>query len=316
MDTRFCLHPVVLPSKIVPCGKCPVCRMKYRKQMALRIYMEKCLDKPKYSYFLTLTYNDENVPKIGDRFCFRKEDTTRFLDSLRHRLRSYSLSFRYFLTCEYGEEGYRSHYHLVCLLYGSGDFPSFYGKHAFNRICQELWPFGFTYDGTLTPYSILYCTSYALKDDEFLERDWKDFPEGKPFRLFSLRPGLGLSDNAISWWSNYISNGGDTRTALSVKLQKGSLSSGIPLGVKRRIKDYYEDLYEELKSANLRFLQDSSDCLAENAKKFGPSHVYGNTSDPSNDPWSVPFNSTPDREIKAFRKALRELGKSKRNPLI
>lgn len=312
MDTRFCLHPTILPDKVVPCGKCPVCRMKYRKQMAMRIHMEKSICKPSYSYFLTLTYADENVPKIQDRFCFRKEDVSRFLDSLRHRLGRMSLSLRYFLTCEYGDEGYRSHYHLVCLLYGSGKFRH---KHEFNRICQALWPFGFTYDGTLTPYSILYCTSYALKDDEYLERDWKDFPEGKPFRLFSNRPGLGCTDDCLNWWSNYIYNDGYIRTSLRIRLQKGSLSSGIPLGVKRRIKDTYPDLYESLKDANLRFLQESRDELLKNSKKFGPSHIYGNPSDSFVESYCGEYISTPDDEIKAFRKALRILGKSKRNPL-
>lgn len=148
------------------------------------------------------------MPKIGDRYCFRKEDVSRFLDSLRHRLRSMSLSLRYFLTCEYGEEGYRSHYHLVCLLYGDGKFRS---RHEFNGICQALWPYGFTYDGTLTPYSILYVTSYALKDDEYLERDWKDFPEGKPSVSFRIVPDLDVRIN--------VSTGGRTTFTMTAILE-------------------------------------------------------------------------------------------------
>lgn len=309
MDRKYCLHPVITRHcDVFPCGKCPICRMKYRKQMALRIYMEKCIDKPKYAYFLTLTYNEQNVPQIDGRFCFRKSDVDTFLDSLRHKLRENSLRLRYFLTCEYGEEGYRSHYHLICLIYGDGSFKS---RHDFNRnYCQPLWRYGYTYDGTLTPYSILYCTSYALKDDEFLERDWSGFEEGRPFRLFSLRPGLGLTDTCINWWSDYIFNDGSIRSTISIRLQNGNLSTGIPVGIKRKVSDYYPDIYEELKAANQKFLEESRDGLIENAMRFGSAKDYSDSG-----LFDV-FDSTPDEQIKAFRKALRQLGKSKRNPLI
>ena len=313
MDTSVCLHPVYVYGTPFPCGKCPVCRMKYRKQMAIRFYMEKCIDKPKYGYFLTLTYDEANVPQIDGRFCFCKDHVVTFLDSLRHKLRERDLSLRYFLTCEYGEEGYRSHYHLICLLYGSGSFRS---KHEFNQeFCQKLWHYGYTYDGNLTPYSILYCTSYALKDDEYLERDWSDFPEGRPFRLFSMRPGLGLSDNCVNWWSNFVYNDGDIRSGIHLRLQKGNLSTGVPVGVKRKIKDTYPDIYESLKEANSRYLQESRDLLFENIERYGASSVYERANSYTPDMLLKDFDSTPDDEIKAFRKALRQLGKSKRNPL-
>ncbi len=306
MDTSKCLHPIITRRGVFPCGTCPVCRMKYRKQMALRIYMEKSIDRPKYSYFLTLTYNDENVPQVRGRFCFRKEDLVTFLDSLRHKLRLAGFSLRYFATCEYGEEGYRSHYHIVALLYGKGTLK----RHEFNRdYCQPLWRFGYTYDGTLTPYSILYCTAYALKDDEFLERDWRDFPEGKPFRLFSNRPGLGLTDTCVNWWSDYVYNDGDIRSSLSIPLRRGHLSSGVPTGVKRKIREAYPDIYEEIKEANIRYLEESRVKLLENVEKYGSRRNYTDSM------FNEVIDSTPDEEIKAFRKALRELGKRQRNPL-
>ena len=122
MDTRFCLHPVILPDGTpFPCGKCPVCRMKYRKQMALRIFMEKQIEKPLASYFITLTYNEQNIPTYSGRPCFDRNHITRFIDSLRHRLRRYGITERHFGTCEYGEEGFRPHYHFIFFLYASPD---------------------------------------------------------------------------------------------------------------------------------------------------------------------------------------------------
>lgn len=307
MDTRFCLHPVILDEDLAfPCGKCPVCRMKYRKQMALRIYMEQSIDKPAYSYFLTLTYDPEHIPVIEGRNCFCKEHLQRFLDSLRHKLRNEGFSLRYFATCEYGEEGYRPHYHFIFFLYGSGKLH----RHEFNRrFVSPLWHYGFTFDGTVTIRSIMYCTAYALKDDESLERDWTGFEEGRPFRLFSMRPGLGLTDSCINWWTNYIANGGELRNSIRVRCAKRSVSGGIPVGVKRKISDSYSDIHERLKEANMEYFIDSISSLLERAERYGSSRNYTNKNGVD------PIDYSPDREIQAFRKALRRIASSERNPL-
>lgn len=308
MDTRFCLHPVIIDEGIAfPCGKCPVCRMKYRKQLAIRIYLEKCIEKPSHSYFITLTYNDENIPVVAGRQCFDKRHVSVFLDSLRHRLSREGVSLRYFGTCEYGEEGYRPHYHFIFFLYGNCRL----SRHEFNRrYVEEYWHYGFCYDGTVTIRSVMYCTCYALKDDEALERDWSGFEEGRPFRLFSRRPGLGLTDSCINWWSDYVFNGGDIRSGISVFCTKRSVSSGVPVGIKRKISDYYPDVYSELKKANQSYLDESISSLFDQAKRFGSYRNYTNKNGVD------PIDFSPDKEIVAFRKALRELSKRQRNPLV
>lgn len=305
MDTRYCLHPVIVDEGMAyPCGRCPVCRMKYRKQMALRIYMEKSIEKPIDSYFITLTYNDQNIPIQQGRQCFDKSHVTTFLDSLRHKLRNEGYTLRHFGTCEYGEEGYRPHYHFIFLLYGDRRLR----RHEFNhRFCMELWHYGFTYDGSVTLQSIMYCTTYALKDDEALERDWTGFEEGRPFRTFSRRPGLGLTDNCINWWSDYIFNDGDIRNSIRVRLPKRSVSAGVPVGVKRKIADFYPDLYDRLKDANMQSFEESLSALFDNAGKYGSMRNYTN----KNGVDTIDF--TPDKEIKAFRKALRIISKSERS---
>lgn len=314
MDTRFCLHPVILDDNTVfPCGNCPVCRMKYRKQFALRIYMEKCLERPFKSYFLTLTYNDENIPLTAGRQCFNKEHLTRFFDSVRHRLRLYGLSLRFFATCEYGEEGYRPHYHSIVFIYfDTGvsarlDVRDFDDRHFFNReIVQRYWHYGFSYDGTVTGPSVMYCTAYALKDDESLERDWRGFEEGRPFRLFSMRPGLGLTDKCISWWQDYVFNEGDVRPTISVSGAR-SISSGIPVGVKRKLKEFHPFSYEYIKDANMRFFEESLPELFANAKRYGSYRDYRVQSESE----FVAVDRTVDERIKAFRKAIRKLSDNK-----
>ena len=313
MDTRFCLHPVIVDEGVLyPCGHCPVCRMKYRKQMAMRIFMEKQIDKPIDNYFITLTYDPENVPIISGRFCFNKEHLDRFLDSLRHKLRSVGYSLRYFGTCEYGEEGYRSHYHFLFFLYAlPGSKPRrfrYKGSHEFNRdYIQPLWHYGFSYDGRISPASVMYCTCYALKDDEALERDWTGFEEGRPFRLFSLRPGLGLSDQCVEWWTNYIYNDGDYRYGLRLSCGlKRPISSSIPVGIKRKVKENEPDFYEDYKRANQSNREESLAHLVENAARYGSYRNYTNKNGVD------PITFIPDQEIISHRKALRELAKRQR----
>lgn len=319
MDTRFCLHPVIIDEDTVfPCGKCPVCRMKYRKQMALRIYMEQCIEKPFGAYFITLTYNDENIPITNGRQCFDKIGTQRFLDSLRKKLYRKGVVCRHFLTCEYGESGYRPHMHALFFLYSSinagrslVDFKKRCKaqRHYFSdEIVSPLWNSGFVYNGSVTPRSVMYCTAYALKDDESLERDWTGFEEGRPFRLFSNRPGLGCTAKCVQWWKDYVYNDGDPRTAISVK-GVSKLSSGVPVGIKRKLKDYFPDEYEALKEANMSYFEESVPQLFENAAKFGSARNYQNKSGVD------PVDRSPDIRIKAFLKASRAISKKNRKPL-
>lgn len=155
----------------------------------------------------------------------------------------------------------------------------------------------------------MYCTAYALKDDESLERDWTGFEEGRPFRVFSRRPGLGLTDTCINWWTDYVYNDGQPRTGISVRSTKRNVSSGIPVGVKRKIKDIYPDQYEVLKAANKSYFDESLSALFDKAKAYGSYRNYTNKNGVD------PIDFSPDEEIKAFRKALRKLSKSARKPL-
>lgn len=282
--------------------------------------MEKSIEKPTHSYFITLTYDNENIPVISGRPCFSREHIQTFCDSLRHKLKSRGFRFRYFFTCEYGEEGYRPHYHGIILLYpeigGSRDRSRYrMARHEFlHRYVEPLWRKGFCYDGNVSLASIMYCTAYALKDDEAIERDWTGFEEGKPFRLFSLKPGLGLTPKCIEWWTLYVYNDGDFRSGVQLHLPKRNVSSGVPVGVKRHIKEDSPELYEAIKAANQREHDETIPYLVDNIRRYGYKTAYASGAlgyyfDP------VPLDLTPDNDIKVFRKACRELAKRERKPL-
>lgn len=60
-----CLNPVEIylrksQKMFVPCRKCPACLNTKRSTLAIRLQLEE--NAAKYCYFLTLTYNDDNLP--------------------------------------------------------------------------------------------------------------------------------------------------------------------------------------------------------------------------------------------------------------
>lgn len=67
--------------------------------------------------FLTLTYNNENLPKHG----VFKEEVQLFLKRLRISLDRlhYKHNLRYFACAEYGSKSKRPHYHMLNLEFSS-----------------------------------------------------------------------------------------------------------------------------------------------------------------------------------------------------
>ena len=61
-----------------PCGQCIACRLRKRQEWTFRILLE--MRSYQYSYFVTLTYNDEVIPEKGS---LRKKDLQLFLKRLR-----------------------------------------------------------------------------------------------------------------------------------------------------------------------------------------------------------------------------------------
>lgn len=57
-----CLHPIVVNGLLVPCQVCPVCRSKIRNDWSFRLRQEVA-DKRNCSFFVTLTYDDEHLPR-------------------------------------------------------------------------------------------------------------------------------------------------------------------------------------------------------------------------------------------------------------
>lgn len=94
----------------VPCGKCELCIQSKVDGYFVRCYFEYLHTQRLggITFFATLTYGDENLPRWHGKPCFSK----RHLQTFLKRLRKYSgLDFKYFIVTEYGGEFGRPHYH-------------------------------------------------------------------------------------------------------------------------------------------------------------------------------------------------------------
>lgn len=124
-----CLRPTDASVISVPCGECEECRYIRRTEYAFRIYaeMQKNVARGWKNYFFTLTYNDDNLPKVS--FCFkgyhyndcpvfRRSDIIRFFKNIReYVLRTYGIKAISWICCpEYGSHTQRPHYHCYLSL--------------------------------------------------------------------------------------------------------------------------------------------------------------------------------------------------------
>ena len=103
----------------IPCGKCIGCRLAYSRMWADRCIAEATLHED--NFFVTLTYNDENLPIVADPetgeikkniHTLDKRDVQLFFKRLRKNY-PYENNLRFFMAGEYGSTTARPHYHAL-----------------------------------------------------------------------------------------------------------------------------------------------------------------------------------------------------------
>lgn len=155
---------------LLPCGQCIECRLDRSRVWATRLMHEaKSHDE---SCFLTLTYDDEHVPKNGS---LNKSHLRSFFNDLRGRL-SYNGEgkIKFFAVGEYGEKSQRPHYHAIvfgqsfqrecCDHRSVEEIPSRSGGKQYSHgLLSEVWPHGLHRISEVTFESAAYVARYSLK---------------------------------------------------------------------------------------------------------------------------------------------------------
>lgn len=175
----LCKKPFVRGVQIYGCGQCMPCRLNRRRIWTHRIMLE-AMTHPAAS-FVTLTYNEENLPDGGTL-------VPEHLQLWLKRLRKNFGPCRFYAVGEYGDLSWRPHYHVALFGYGGREAEVACARTWINVATKE--PLGYTYVGDLTFHSASYIAGYVTKkmtrrDDVRLDGR---FPE---FARMSLRPGIG-----------------------------------------------------------------------------------------------------------------------------
>lgn len=215
-----CMSPLSIPHPhgtkksvrlTVPCGVCVNCIQSKRSDWTLRLMKE--LENSDTGYFVTLTYNDENLVYMGssNEPTLVVKDVQGYIKRLRSRVDDlYKLQvdrsskdikrpqIRYYFVGEYGPNTKRPHYHGLIF-----NVP----KYAYDCIIlswnDEKKERGFINIGEVNQASIHYCSKYML--DKLFEANSPgdcnqkievnspgDCNQKKgSFTLMSRKPGIG-----------------------------------------------------------------------------------------------------------------------------
>lgn len=183
-----CISPVYVRLEkggvFAPCGLCIECLKTRQGDWSFRLNKE--LRNAKTAYFITLTYDDKNLPPDGQ---LQKTDLQNFMKRLRKINR---LKLKYYAVGEYGSETNRPHYHAI--IFNLQDVTSIEKSWKLKNI-----PIGFVKIGTVTTDSIAYVTKYIINRDT-------TGMDVKPFALMSKNLGLDYIRKNWQWHKDGLKN--------------------------------------------------------------------------------------------------------------
>ena len=182
----------------VPCGCCRECLADNSKQWAFRILKEAA--QYENNYFITITYNDENIPnnRMLDKNFF-----TDFNKKLKTYLTRKGLNsdFRFYGVGEYGSKTARPHYHCIYFNLDIRDLKfeyidSNHNLHFSSELLNQVWQKGFIDIGSVDLGSACYVARYCDKKRRLTTTEKRDLEEKgivPEFSSMSRRPGIGAS---------------------------------------------------------------------------------------------------------------------------
>lgn len=246
----------------LPCRHCVGCRLDKSREWANRVVMEQLYHSD--SWFLTLTYNDEYLPRsfatdpetgeiLSVHSTLVKSHVQDFLKLLRYHCLPDRI--RYFMSGEYGMKTYRPHYHLLIFGLKLNDLSqissNFAGQPYFvSKLITSLWPYGIHILGPVTWQSAAYVARYTMKKATHgFDKSWYSSANIVPeYQSMSLKPGIGyqyfLDHPDIMDYSTF-----------NVATPQGGRRMSPPEYFKRKFRDKYPDEYLK-RSLNCRLEAD------------------------------------------------------------
>lgn len=215
----------------IPCGKCISCKLAYSREWATRCVHEA--QTSLISSFLTLTYDEQNLPPDGS---VSKTELKLFIKNLRRQLQyHYNAKIKFFACGEYGSKRDRPHYHVIVF---GWDFPdkTYWSKtdsgciNYRSKFLEKIWTKGISTVGEVTYQSAAYVARYTLKKTKTKHGyEHVDTETGQ-----IIAPEFVTMSNGIGseWWQKYKTD--TDKDYLNVNYQK------------QKIPRYYDKKLEEI----------------------------------------------------------------------
>ena len=146
---------------LIPCGYCVNCQKRKAQEWTARLLKET--ENHKFAYFVTLTYNNENiVDEDGVVTDINKRDLQLWLKRYRF---NFGIKLKYYICGEHGETYGRPHYHAI--LFQDKEIPDlrFYADNLYiSDKFTECWSHGnCLISKQVNERSIKYTIAYTLK---------------------------------------------------------------------------------------------------------------------------------------------------------
>lgn len=234
----------------IPCGKCTGCRLNRSRIWAIRCVHEASLHPE--NCFITLTYNDENLPHD---LSLNKAHHQKFMKRLRKYIGG-EKRIKYFHAGEYGSKGQRPHYHTILFNYDFKDKELLSERNGnllyTSPLLSKIWDKGFVTIGDVTFESAAYVARYCLKKINEVDPNHRDYERyidqysrinQETGEINFVLPEYSTQSNGIGkeWMKKYQSD-----------LRKGFITiNGVKVDIPRYYLDKLEeidnDLYQEIK---------------------------------------------------------------------
>lgn len=191
------------------CRKCLSCRLNIAREKAVRSWHESKTHKN--NIFLTLTYDEQNVPKklqYLDFQLFMKKLRKHVIKGITDKDLQNELKISYMVTGEYGEKNKRPHWHAILFNFSPLDstykYTTDHGEKVYtSRILTEMWNKGAIEYGSVTIESAGYVARYAAKK---LVHGRDQDHEYHPIHKTSSRRAIGRSW-IEKYWKHTFENG-------------------------------------------------------------------------------------------------------------
>lgn len=191
-----CSYPITIRDKLrgtditpkmilVPCGKCINCIQRKRAEWSFRLLQELKISQK--STFLTLTYNENSIPK-------NNKLEKKILQNYFKRVRVTERDLKYYAVGEYGTKTLRPHYHAI--VFGCDNNTLVDQWHNTESSNKDV--LGFVTCDTVTEASIHYVTGYVIS--KYGKIDEKRV---NPL-IFGTVGILPLSPSCLKDWEKYI----------------------------------------------------------------------------------------------------------------